>query len=83
MGRGVYLAMEASGMVLPALATPVAIHGVLDGKAEQGWWLLDQVPGGLVGQTVLLGLVAILGIAYGGWAHLQLQPSTEQGAPSA
>ncbi|MEU2721014.1 hypothetical protein ACFW4X_05195 [Streptomyces smyrnaeus] len=83
MGRGGYLALEACGMVLAALATPTAIHGVLDRESEQWWGLLDQVPGGLAGRTVLLGLVAVLGIAYGGWAHLRLQSGTGRGAPSA
>ncbi|WP_367124750.1 hypothetical protein [Streptomyces phytohabitans] len=81
MSRGGYVVLEALGMALAALAAPTAIHGVLGRGAGRWWGPLDQLPGGLVGRTVLLCLVAAVGIAYGGWAHLRLQSAAGRDAP--
>lgn len=70
--------IEAAGMVMTALASQSVIRGLLDRDAEPLWGLLGWVPGGSGGRTVLLGLVALLSVVAGGWAHIRREPALEQ-----
>ncbi|MFF1695410.1 hypothetical protein ACFVXC_17520 [Streptomyces sp. NPDC058257] len=62
-------ALEAVGMAMTALASQTVIRGLLDQDTELLWGAFDRVPGGRTGQLVLLGFIALVAAASGGWAH--------------
>ncbi|WP_344316018.1 hypothetical protein [Streptomyces javensis] len=76
--KGGYAALEAVGMVITALAAQAVIRGVLNPDAEPLWGILDRVPGGLTGQMILLGLIALIAMVAGGWAHTRKEPATQR-----
>ncbi|MFJ8884076.1 hypothetical protein ACIRJR_11770 [Streptomyces sp. NPDC102402] len=79
MRKGGYTALEAVGMVITALAAPGMIRALLDhGSSEPLWGILDRAPGGLTGQTILLGLIALVATVAGGWAHTRKEPTTKR-----
>lgn len=79
MRKGGYTALEAVGMVITALAAQGMIRALLNqGSPEPLWGLLNRAPGGLTGQMILLGLVALAATVAGGWAHTRKEPTTER-----
>lgn len=79
MRKGGYTALEAVGMVITALAAQGMIRALLNqGSSEPLWGILDRVPGGLTGQMVFLGLIALVATVSGGWAHTRKEPTTER-----
>ncbi|NEB39485.1 hypothetical protein [Streptomyces sp. SID14515] len=70
--------LEAAGMVVTALASQAVIRGLPDRDAELLWGLLGRVPGGSAGPMVLLGLVALLSVVCGGWAHIRRESAVER-----
>lgn len=84
MRRGGLRALEAGGMAITALAAQTVIRGLLDQDSELLWGIFDWVPGGSTGQMVLLGFIALLAVASGGWAHTRRAPDAERaGVPGA
>ncbi len=77
MSKGGFLAVEAVGLVIAALSAEAVIRGLLDRDAGRLWGAVDWVPGGLHGRLVLLGIVAIAGLAFGGWAHQPVHRNTD------
>lgn len=69
MRKGGFVALEAVGMVITALAVQAMIRALLDQGREPLWGNLSWVPGGLTGQMILLGLIALVAMVSGGWAH--------------
>ncbi|WP_206282285.1 hypothetical protein [Streptomyces rhizosphaericus] len=78
MRKGGYAALEAVGMVITALAVQAMIRALLDQGREPLWGNLSWVPGGLTGQMILLGLIALVAMVSGGWAHTRKEPATER-----
>ncbi|MCQ8188170.1 hypothetical protein [Streptomyces rugosispiralis] len=71
-------------MVITALAAQAVIRGLLNPDSEPLWGIVDGVPGGLTGRLVLLGLIALVTVVLGGWAHTRKEPDTEQaGGPGS
>ncbi|MFD8094039.1 hypothetical protein [Streptomyces malaysiensis] len=75
MREGGLAALEAVGMVITALAGQAVIHGLLDQDSEPLWGIFSGVPGGLAGQLVLLGFIALVAMVSGGWAHTRRGPT--------
>ncbi|WP_262702212.1 MULTISPECIES: hypothetical protein [Streptomyces] len=67
--KGGYVALEAVGMVITVLAAQAMIRALLNRDSEALWGVLNGVPGGLTGQLILLGLIALVAMVSGGWAH--------------
>ncbi|AEM86852.1 hypothetical protein [Streptomyces violaceusniger] len=82
MRRGGYVALEAAGLVITALAAQTVIRGVLD-RSEVLWGILNWVPGGLTGQLIALGCIALVGMVAGGWAHTRQRPNIGRAGDSA
>ncbi|MEV6130268.1 hypothetical protein AB0M05_26055 [Streptomyces violaceusniger] len=76
MRKGGYMALEAVGLVITALAAQTVIRGLLDRDSEVLWGIVDWVPGGLTGRLILLGFIALVGMVAGGWAHTRQRPNT-------
>lgn len=76
MSEGGCMALEAVGMVITALASQAVIRGFLNQRSEPLRGILNGVPGGLTGQMLLLGLIALVGMVLGGWAHMRQEPAT-------
>ncbi|MBV7242355.1 hypothetical protein [Streptomyces sp. MW-W600-10] len=72
------VALEAAGMAVTALASQAVIRGLLDRDTELLWGLLGRVPGGSAGPMLLLGLVALLSVVAGGWAHIRRESAVER-----
>ncbi|MCI4043686.1 hypothetical protein [Streptomyces sp. TRM75563] len=72
------VALEAAGMAVTALASQAVIRGLLDRDTALLWGLLGRVPGGSAGSMVLLGLVALLSVVAGGWAHIRRESAVER-----
>ncbi|BBJ44124.1 hypothetical protein SSPO_068420 [Streptomyces antimycoticus] len=83
MRKGGYVALEAAGLVITALAAQTMIRGLLDRDSEVLWSILDWVPGGLTGRLILLGCIALVGMVAGGWAHTRQRPNTWRAGDSA
>lgn len=71
MGKGGFAALEAVGMVITALAVQTVIRGPLDQDSELLWGIFNWVPGGLGGQVILLGFIALVAMMSGGWADIR------------
>lgn len=69
MRRGGYVAVEAIGLVITALAAQTVIRDVLDQDSEVLWGIVNWTPGGRTGQLILLGCVALVAMVLGSWAH--------------
>ncbi|MFE2181715.1 hypothetical protein [Streptomyces sp. NPDC059455] len=82
MRKGGYAALEAVGMVITALAAQGVIHGLLNPDTEPLWGIVNGVPGGLTGQMILLGSIALVAMVLGGWAHTRKEPTTERAGNS-
>ncbi|WP_436760029.1 hypothetical protein [Streptosporangium sp. V21-05] len=82
MRKGGFAALEAAGMVITALSAQAVIHGLLDQDSELLRGLLDRVPGGLTGRLIFLGLVALVAMTAGGWAHVRREPDAERAGDS-
>lgn len=78
MRRGGCTALEAVGMVITALAAQGMIRALPNQGSEPLWGALDRVPGGLTGQMICLGLIALAATVSGDWAHTRRQPTTER-----
>ncbi|KPC84768.1 MULTISPECIES: hypothetical protein [Streptomyces] len=76
MRKGGCTALEAVGMVITALAAQGMIRALLNQGSEPLWGILNQVPGGLTSQMILLGLIALVATVSGGWAHTRKEPTT-------
>ncbi|MFJ6615066.1 hypothetical protein ACIQPT_32880 [Streptomyces sp. NPDC091289] len=72
------VAIEAAGMVMTALASQAVIRGLLDRDAELLWGLIGRFPGGSAGRMVFLGIVALLSVVSGGWAHIRRESAVER-----
>ncbi|MGP3941656.1 hypothetical protein [Streptomyces sp. 6N106] len=83
MRKGGYVALEAVGLVITALAAQTVIRGLLDRDSEVLWSILDWVPGSLTGRLILLGCIALVGMVAGGWAHTRQRPNTGRAGDSA
>ncbi|MER5219256.1 hypothetical protein [Streptomyces flaveus] len=78
MRKGGYTALEAVGMVITALAAQAVIRGLLNPDSEPLWGILNGLPGGHTGQMILLGSIALVAMALGGWAHTRQKPDTDR-----
>lgn len=78
MRKGGYMALEAVGMVITALAAQAMIRAVPSQDSEPLGGILNGVPGGLAGQMILLGSIALVAVVSGAWAHTRQIPDTEQ-----
>jgi hypothetical protein len=82
MRKGGYVALEAIGMVITALSAQAVIRGLLGRDSELLWGVFNGVPGGLTGRMILLGVIALVAMVSGGWAHTRKKPDAEQaGSP--
>lgn len=81
MRKGGCTALEAVGMVITALAVQAMIRALPNPDSEPLWGILDWVPGGLTGRMILLGLIALVAMVSGGWAHTHKEPDTERSDP--
>ncbi|BFP57550.1 hypothetical protein SCMC78_73570 [Streptomyces sp. CMC78] len=72
------VALEAAGMAVTALASQAVIRGLLDRDTALLWGLLGRAPGGSASSMVLLGLVVLLSVAVGGWAHIRRESAVER-----
>ncbi len=79
MRSGGYVAVEAVGLVITALAAQTVIRDVLDQDSEVLWGIVNWAPGGRTGQLILLGGVALVAMVVGGWAHTRRKPDTGLG----
>jgi len=78
-----YVMVERSHLAQQAFEIALTAAGSAHGGPRVWWALFDQVSGGLAGRAVLVGLVASLGIEFGGWACLRLQPVTGRSVSTA
>jgi hypothetical protein len=78
MRKGGYMALEATGMVITALSAQAVIRGLFNQDSEPLWGIFTWVSGGLTGQMILLGFIALVGAISGGWAHTRQKPATER-----
>ncbi|WP_205660598.1 hypothetical protein [Amycolatopsis antarctica] len=78
MRKGGYQAIEAAGMVVTALSAQAVIRGFFNRDSEPLWGVVNWVAGGVTGQLVLLGVIAIVAMLAGGWAHTRPEPATER-----
>ncbi|MER8069096.1 hypothetical protein ABTZ59_12465 [Streptomyces sp. NPDC094034] len=78
MRRGGLGALEAVGMVITALAAQTVIRGLLDQDSELLWGVFNWVPGGPVGRLILLGVIALVAMVSGGWAHTRRARDAER-----
>ncbi|WP_326692263.1 MULTISPECIES: hypothetical protein [unclassified Streptomyces] len=69
MSKGGCTALEAIGLVIASLSAQAVIRGLSNEDSEPLWGVFNGVPGGLTGQMFLLGFIALVGMAFGGWAH--------------
>ncbi|MFI6276738.1 hypothetical protein [Streptomyces sp. NPDC050988] len=76
--KGGCTALEAVGMVITALSAQAMIRALLNQGSEPLWGILNGVPGGLTGQMILLGLIAVVATVSGAWAHTHKEPTTER-----
>lgn len=79
MRKGGYVALEAVGLVITALAAQTVIRGLLDQDSEVLWGIVNWVPGGRTGRLILLGFIALVGMVAGGWAHTRQRLNTGRG----
>ncbi|MBP2066195.1 hypothetical protein [Streptomyces iranensis] len=82
MRKGGYVALEAEGVVITVLVTQAMIRALLNPGSEPLWGALDGVAGGLTGQLILLGFIALVAMVSGGWARTRKEPTTEQAGNS-
>ncbi|AGP56681.1 hypothetical protein M271_25990 [Streptomyces rapamycinicus NRRL 5491] len=78
MRKGGYVALEAVGMVITVLAAQAMIRALLNPDSEPLWGILNGVPGGLTGQMIVLGFIALVAMVSGGWAHTRKEPTAER-----
>ncbi|MEW2401037.1 hypothetical protein [Streptomyces sp. NPDC046862] len=83
MRKGGHVALEATGMVITALAAQAVIRGLLNPDSEPLWGIVTWVPGGLTGQMILLGFIALVAMVLGGWSHTRKEPTTERSGNSS
>ncbi|MER5645621.1 hypothetical protein [Streptosporangium sp. NPDC002524] len=82
MREGARAVLEAAGMLITALSAQAMIRGLLDRDSEPLWGVFAWVPGGLAGQLVLLGFVALVAVVSGGWARTRREPDAERAGDS-
>ncbi|MFE9885403.1 hypothetical protein [Streptomyces scopuliridis] len=82
MGKGGFAALEAVGMVITALAVQTVIRGPLDQDSERLWGIFNWVPGGLGGQVILLGFIALVAMMSGAGYTSAGKPDSERASDS-